>query len=52
MKVGGIRMTSVEALVRFFERLDDPSAEPDAITPSLIRHEHDRAEAELAAAGI
>jgi hypothetical protein len=52
MKLGGIRMTSAEAIARFFDRSYDPTAPPDAPTASQIRKAHAAAESALAAAGI
>lgn len=51
-KLGGIRVTSEEAITRFLERVSDPDAAPDAPTPSQVGKAHRRAEAELDAAGI
>jgi hypothetical protein len=50
--LGGIRMTTEEAILRFIERMSDPAATPDAITPSQMRKAHDAAERELSAAGL
>jgi hypothetical protein len=52
LKLGGIRMTSEEALVRFLERVSDPHATPDSATPSMAATAHARAERELAAEGL
>src|SRR5687768_14797841 len=51
-KLGGVRVTTVEAVRRFFERLNNPDALPDAPTPTKVRRAHEAAEKELEAAGI
>lgn len=51
-KVGGIRMTSVEAIERFLERLNTPGATSDTPTAVDASREHEAAELELEAAGI
>jgi hypothetical protein len=50
LRVGGQLVTSEAALSRFFARCADPAAPVD--TRAKARREHERAEAELAAAGI
>jgi hypothetical protein len=50
--LGGIRVTTVQALTRFFERLSRPGAPADAPTPSDVRRAHAVAERELEAAGL
>jgi hypothetical protein len=51
-KLGGVRVTTVEALHRFFERLNDPAGRGDAMTPSQVARAHRAAEQELDAAGL
>jgi hypothetical protein len=51
-KVGGIRMTSVEAIERFLERLNTPGATSDTPTVADLARAHDAAERELEVAGI
>jgi hypothetical protein len=51
-KLGGIRVTTVEAIERFFDRLNTPGATSDSPTVHDIARAHAQAERELAAAGI
>jgi hypothetical protein len=50
-RIGGLRVTTVEALERFFHALSNPG-KPSGITPRQARREHDEAEEQLAAAGM
>jgi hypothetical protein len=56
-QIGGIRYTSAEALERFFQRLTAASGleadagKPAIRTPARRQREHNKADAELAAAG-
>ena|SRR5436190_21816331 len=45
-------ITTRSACLRFFSRLSNPSAVPTVATPGQVRRAHDKAEAELDAAGI
>lgn len=51
-KIGGVRVTSEQALRRFLDRVSDPKATPDCPTPSQAAAAHAEAEAELELAGI
>ena len=53
VKVGGIRATTVEAINRFFARLDGAPADgPTPGSPTELRRQHEAAEQELEAAGV
>jgi hypothetical protein len=51
-KFGGIRVTTVQALERFFDRLNTPGSTSESPTQHDIDRAHAEAEAELQAAGI
>lgn len=52
MKLGGVRVTSDEAVRRFIERVNEPGATNDTVTPSDRQRQVVAAERRLAAAGI
>lgn len=52
VSVGDAKCTTEAALMRFFERLSDPTPKQSAVTPAQQRRAQDRAKSILDRAGI
>lgn len=48
----GTRVTTVEAIQRFFARLNGAASSADQVSPSRLHRQHEMADAELAASGM
>lgn len=52
LNVGGIRHTTEEAVLRFFEKITVPIQRPQSVTPAEARRAHQSAKERLAAMGV